>query len=92
MRNWLKRLERLRRDDGYTLPQRDGSVKHFPEHELIEAYRSLYGRLGAGADAPPEHPMLGAARNSSDSEWATSPLAEDPGLWTRPVEDLSEPG
>ena len=90
MRSWLKRLERLRRDDGYSIPQRDGSVKHFAEHELIEAYRSLYARLCAGEDAPPEHPMLEAARNSSDLQWSQSSLGEDPDEWTRPVPDLSE--
>ena len=90
MRNWLKRLERLRRDDQYRIPQHDGSVRVFPDHELIEAYRNLYARLCAGDDAPEEHPMLAAARNSTDPAWSTSPLAEDPELWTREVPDLSE--
>ena len=47
--------------------------------------------MGAGEDAPPEHPLIAAARNSSDPEWANSVYAiEDPAAHVAPVEDLSE--
>jgi hypothetical protein len=49
-------------------------------------------RLGAGEDAPPEHPLIEAARNSSDTEWSRSFFAtEGAEEWTKPVPDLSEP-
>jgi hypothetical protein len=45
----------------------------------------------AKIDAPPEHPMLAAVRNSSDPGWrGTFYFVEDPDEVTRPVEDLSE--
>jgi hypothetical protein len=48
-------------------------------------------RLGAGEDAPPEHPLIEAVRNSSEPKWAASFYAvNDPEELTRPVEDLSE--
>jgi hypothetical protein len=57
----------------------------------MEAYHNFYERLGGGEDAPPEHPMIEAARKSSDPKWLTSPLGiEDPAEWVKPIEDLSE--
>ena len=48
-------------------------------------------RLGAGEDAPPEHPLIEAARNSSEPKWQRSYFAvEDPDEWIKPVPDLSE--
>lgn len=90
MRSWLKKLERLAEDELVIIPQRDGTVRRFPQSALIEAYRNLYARLGAGEDAPPEHPMLAAARDSSDPQWSQTALGEDPDQWVRPVPDLSE--
>jgi hypothetical protein len=47
--------------------------------------------LGAGEDAPPEHPLIEAVRSSSEAKWAGSFYAcSDPGRWVAPVEDLSE--
>ena len=58
----------------------------------MDAYINSFDRMGAGEDAPPEHPLLVAVRNSSDPEWTTSfYYAEDPDEVTRPVPDLSEP-
>ena len=48
-------------------------------------------RIGAGEDAPPEHPLMEAARNSSEAKWAGSFFAaNDPEEWVQPTEDLSE--
>jgi hypothetical protein len=48
-------------------------------------------RLGAGDDAPPEHPMIAAVRNSSEPKWQNSLwAANDPEEWLKPVPDLSE--
>ena len=48
-------------------------------------------RIGAGENAPPEHPLMEAARNSSEPKWAGSFFAvNDPDKWVRPTEDLSE--
>jgi len=71
------------------IPQQDGSVKRFPRSAVRDAYANLMDRLGAGEDAPPEHPLLEAARNSSDPAWFQS--AYGVGVdWVEAVEDLSE--
>jgi hypothetical protein len=50
-----------------------------------------FDRMGAGEDAPPEHPLLVAARNSSDPYWSQGIYAvNDPDEWVKPIEDLSE--
>ena len=73
------------------IPQQDGSVRRFAQHELGEAFSNFMDRLGAGEDAPPEHPLMEAARNSSDPKWAESFYAiNDSDEWTKPIEDLSE--
>jgi hypothetical protein len=52
---------------------------------------NLMDRLGAGEDAPPEHPLIEAVRNTTDPEWSRCVLAvNDPEEWVEPVEDLSE--
>jgi len=43
--------------------------------------RRKFQTLGAGEDAAPEHPLLEAARNSSDPLWSQSVYAEDPDEW-----------
>ena len=69
MRGRVKRLQRLLACEYVTITQRDGSVKRFPESALADAFLNSMERLGAGEDAPPEHPLLEAARNSSDPKW-----------------------
>jgi hypothetical protein len=55
------------------------------------ALMNLIARLGAGENAPPEHPMIAAIRHSSDRKWAESFfVVEDPNKWVKPIEDLSE--
>jgi hypothetical protein len=73
------------------IPQRDGTVARFPQSEGIEAYVNWFDRMGAGEDAPPEHPMLAAVRNASDPECTNSFfMCEDPDEHTKPIPDLSE--
>lgn len=90
LRDKLKRLERARRKEMISIPQRDGTIARFPQSDVKDAYKNLMDRLGAGADAPEEHPLLTAARNSSDPAWSGSTYSVDEG-WTDHVEDLSEP-
>ncbi len=92
LRSWLKRLEKDARGEEIVIPQRDRTVKKFPQSAARDAFINLMGRMGAGEDAPPEHPLIAAARNSSEPEWANSIYAiEDPAAHVAPVEDLSEP-
>lgn len=73
------------------IPQRDGTVRKFPASEGLEPFKNLFDRLGAGEDAPPEHPLIEAARNSSDPDWSESFFAaDDPDQWIQSIEDLSE--
>jgi hypothetical protein len=91
LRGWLKRLERDAQGEMVVIPRRDGTVKKFPQSAARDAFINLMDRMGAGEDAPPEHPLIAAARNSSEPEWANSIYAiEDPAAHVAPVEDLSE--
>jgi hypothetical protein len=57
----------------------------------MEAYINWFDRMGAGENAPPEHPLLKAVRNSSDPELQNSfYFVNDPDAHTQPVPDLSE--
>jgi hypothetical protein len=92
LRGWLRRLERQSEGEVITIPQQDGTVARFPESAAREAFMNAMDRLGAGPDAPPRHPLLEAARNSSDPRWRDSCFGDIdyPGA-TMPLEDLSEP-
>jgi hypothetical protein len=41
-------------------------------------------------DAPPEHPLIESARNSSEPKWSESFYATNDEGWTDPIENLSE--
>ncbi len=91
LRGWLRRLERDAQGEMIVIPQRDRTIKKFPQSAARDAFINLMDRMGAGEEAPPEHPLLAAARNSSDPKWAESIYAiEDPAAHVAPVEDLSE--
>ena len=91
-RGRLTRLERDARKEMIEIPQRDGTVKRFPQSAGMEAFMNLMDRLGGGEEAPPEHPLIAAARNSTDPKWSQSFFAvNDPDEWVQPVLDLSEP-
>jgi hypothetical protein len=73
------------------IAQKDGTVARFPRSAGMEAFANWFDRLGAGEDAPPEHPMLVAVRNSSDPYWQYSVYAvNDSDEHTKPIPDLSE--
>jgi hypothetical protein len=62
-----------------------------PAGAAREAFVNVMDRLGAAAEAPPEHPVIEAARNSSAPEWAASFYdVGDPDAWVMPVQNLSE--
>jgi len=92
LRGKLKQLEQDAREEMIEIPQKDGTVKRFPLSAQADALMNVFDRLGAGEDAPPEHPMLGAIRNASKPEpWhATYQADVDPFEWVKPVPDLSE--
>jgi hypothetical protein len=91
LRGRLKRLERVAQEEMIEIPQRNGTVARFPARAGWDAFMNLMDRLGAGEDAPPEHPLIEAVRNTTDPEWSRSVLAvNDPEEWVEPVEDLSE--
>lgn len=88
----MRRLEREAETEMIVIPQKDGTVRRFPPGDGLEAFKNHMARLGAGEDAPPEHPLIDAARNSSDPKWSKSFFAsDDPDEWVKPIPDLSEP-
>ena len=90
MRGRLRRLEHSAREKMISIPQLDGTVKRFPQSASMEAFVNLINRMGAGEDAPSEHPLVAAARNSLDPEWSQSFFAATDEGFTDPIEDLSE--
>lgn len=90
LRGWIKRLEQSAREEMIEIPQQDGTPERFPQSAAKDAFFNLIDRLGAGEGAPPEHPLLAAARNSSDPAWSGSFFATESEGWTEPIEDLSE--
>jgi len=89
MRRWIKRLERDGREEMIEIAQRDGTTARFPQSAAAEAFVNLTERMGAGEDAPPEHPLIAAARNSSKPEWSNSFYAVNSEAWKDTIEDLS---
>lgn len=85
------RLERAAEEGMIVVTQKDGTTARFSCSAGVDAFFNFMERLGAGEDAPPEHPLILAARNSDDPKWSGSFYAiHDPDDWTKPVEDLSE--
>ncbi len=86
----LRNLERAAEGEMIVVPQLDGTVARFPQSAGMDAFMNLMDRMGAGDDAPPEHPLIAAARNSSEPKWSESFYATGGEGWTDAVEDLSE--
>ena len=87
----LRRLEERAEGEVVSIPQRDGTTARFPKDALRDSFLNLMARHGAGEEAPPEHPLVEAVRNSSDQRWSgTIWEAGDPDEWTEPVPDLSD--
>ncbi len=91
LRNRLRRLEREAEREMLTVRQKDGTVRRFPAGAAEAAFVNLMAGMGAGDEAPPEHPLIDAVRNSSEPDWLGSFFAlEEPERWVELVEDLSE--
>jgi hypothetical protein len=90
LRAKLRKLERDAREEMLAIPQQDGTIKRFPMSAGKEAFKNAWERLGAGENAPPEHPLVVAARNSSDPGWSSSFYAANDENWTDPIKELSE--
>ena len=93
LRGWIKRLERGSAEELISIPQVDGSVKRFSEADLKAAFLNGIDRATAEReeDRPPEHPLLIAAKNSSDPKWRNSFYADFEIVNDAPLADLSEP-
>jgi hypothetical protein len=90
LRAKLRKLKRHAREEMLEIPQQDGTVKRFPISAGRDAFMNEWDRLGAGENAPPEHPLVAAARNSSDPRWSSSFYGANDENWTHPIKDLSE--
>jgi hypothetical protein len=94
LRGRLKRLERDARKEMIEIPQRDGTVKRFPQSALMGAFLYLVKVAVGDASLPKEPEIFEALRNAPEpaQKWmgafyfdpADIPAAE-------PVPDLSEP-
>jgi hypothetical protein len=88
-----RRLRALEDDEQLVIPQIDGPPAKFPRSAYVEAFMNCMDRLEVGPDIPPRHPMLDAARNSSDPAWRDSYFADidvDDEDVIEPPPDLSE--
>ena len=88
LRRRVKRLEKETEGGTVSIPQRDGTVKRFPEADLLESFTTNMKRL-RGEDVPP-HPLGLAAAGSPDPEWSRSMYSADWVTIVTPPEDLSE--
>ena len=89
LKDRLRRLEKEAEGEMVLVPQKDGTVRRFPQRALQESFVTNMKRL-RGEDVPP-HPLGVAAAGSPDPEWSRSFYSAS---WTDivvPVEDLSEP-
>lgn len=93
LRDRIKRLQRAAEGPVVSIPQRDGTVKRFPERELgpafVDALDRAVGKKGLRHEPEQaEHPLCVAARNSSEPDWSDSVYVQE--RPDHPVEDLSE--
>ncbi len=93
LRDRLRRLQRRAEGPIVSIPQKDGSIKRFPESDLgpafVDALDRELGKKGLRHDPEqPEHPICTVARNSSDPKWSNSLYVTN--RPEKPVEDLSE--
>ncbi len=88
LRRRVKRLEKETGGGTVFVPQKDGTVKRFPEADLLESVVTNMKRL-RGEDVPP-HPLGVAAAQSSDREWSRSMYSAGWVEIVTPPENLSE--
>ena len=89
LKDRLRRLEREAEGEMVFVPQKDGTVKRFPQSALQESFMVNMQRL-RGEDVPP-HPLGVAAAESPDPEWSVSLYSAAWADIVASVEDLSEP-
>ena len=94
LRGRLNRLERDARKELVEIPQRDGTVKRFPQSALMGAFLYLVDVAVGGASLPEEPEIFEALRNAREpaEKWMGTfyfDPAEIPAR-TEPVPDLSE--
>jgi hypothetical protein len=94
LRGRLKRLERDARKEMVEIPQRDGTVKRFPQSALMEAFLYLIDVACGNAASTEEPEIFEALRNAREpaQKWMGS-FYFDPAEFpaAEPVPDLSEP-
>jgi len=88
LRDRLARLEKAKGSGMVFIPQPDGTVKRFPEADLLESFVTNMKRL-RGQDVPP-HPLGVAAAGSPDPEWSRSMYSAGWVEIVTPPENLSE--
>ncbi len=88
LRRRVKRLEKETEGGTVFIPQRDGTVKRFPQSALQDSFLANMDRL-RGRDVPP-HPLGVAAAASPVREWSRSMYSADWVTIVTPPEDLSE--
>ena len=88
LRDRLARLEKAKGSGMVFIPQPDGTVKRFPEADLLESFVTNMKRL-RGQDVPP-HPLGVAAAGSPDPEWSRSMYSAAWVTIVTPPEELSE--
>jgi hypothetical protein len=89
LRGRLRRLERLSEGPVVVIPQPDGTVARFPESELAPAFLNAVARATRPPwEQPPEHPLVTAARASTNTRWRGSVVDLEPAEGEVP--DLSE--
>jgi hypothetical protein len=93
LRGRLTRLERDARKEMVEIPQRDGTVKRFPQRALMEAILYLVDAAVGRSPRAEEPEIFGALRNAREpaQKWMGS-FYFDPAEFraAEPVPDLSE--
>ena len=94
LRRRLKRLERDARKELIEIPQRDGTIKRFPQSALMGAFHYLVDVAVGDASTTEEPEIFGALRNAREpaQKWMGT-FYFDPAdiAAAEPVPDLSEP-
>ena len=88
LKDRLRRLEKEAEGEVVFVPQKNGTVKRFPQSALQESFLTNMKRL-RGEDVP-HHPLGVAAAESPDPEWSRSLYSAEWTAIVAPVEDLSE--
>ncbi len=88
LRDRLAKLEKAKGSGTVAIPQRDGTVRRFPQSAPQDSFLTNMKRL-RGENVPP-HPLGVAAAQSSDLEWSRSMYSAGWVEIVTPPENLSE--